>query len=165
MATTGTAAASSPGNSTPLATASTGHVGLNVTDLARSIDFYRAVFGFDLLAENQDAGQRFAFLGRDGLLVLTLCQQAGDRFDTARAGLHHLAFDVPTLADVEAAVARLAQLGVPLIYDEIVPHGPGFDSGGIFFADPDGTRIEVCTLSGVGGRTALEHGAPSCGFF
>ncbi len=162
---TTTSASSSPGSTSPLTAASTGHVGLNVTDLARSIDFYRAVFGFDLLAENEDAGRRFAFLGRDGRLLLTLWQQAGVPFDTARAGLHHLAFDVPSLADVEAAVSRLAELGVPLIYDEIVPHGPGFDSGGIFFADPDGTRIEVCTLSGVGGLAPLEHGAPSCGFF
>jgi catechol 2,3-dioxygenase-like lactoylglutathione lyase family enzyme len=165
MATPTTSAAGAPGSTTPLTTASTGHVGLNVTDLARSIDFYRAVFGFQLLAENEDAGRRFAFLGRDGGLVLTLWQQADGRFDTGRPGLHHLAFDVPTLADVEAAVARLAQLGVPLIYDSIVPHGPGFDSGGIFFADPDGTRIEVCAPAGVGGLAPLEHGAPSCGFF
>lgn len=165
MATPTSSRTGSPGNTTPIVTASTGHVGLNVTDLARSIDFYRAVFGFDLLAENEESGRRFAFLGRDGHLVLTLWQQADGRFDTGRAGLHHLAFDVPTLVDVEAATARLAQLGVPLIYDSIVPHGPGFDSGGIFFADPDGTRIEVCALSGVGALTPLAHGAPSCGFF
>jgi catechol 2,3-dioxygenase-like lactoylglutathione lyase family enzyme len=165
MAKSTTSPTGSPGDSTPLTKASTGHVGLNVTDLARSIDFYRAVFGFDLLAENEEGGRRFAFLGRDGLLVLTLWQQAEGRFDTGRPGLHHLAFDVPTLADVEAAVARLAQLDVPLIYDSIVPHGPGFDSGGIFFADPDGIRIEICTLAGVGGLAPLEHGAPSCGFF
>ncbi len=150
---------------TALTSAATGHVGLNVTDLARSIAFYRSVFGFDLLAENSDADKRFAFLGRDGNLVLTLWQQSGGRFDAARPGLHHLAFNVPTLADVESAVTRLGELGVPLIYDEIVPHGPGFDSGGIFFADPDGTRIEVCTLAGVGELAPLAHGAPSCGFF
>ena len=165
MTTPATTPVGVPGATRPLTSASTGHVGINVSELARSIEFYRAVFGFDLLAQNEQAGQRFAFLGRDGRLVLTLWEQAAGRFDAGRPGLHHLAFDVPTLADVEASVARLSELGIPMIYDTILPHGPGFDSGGIFFADPDGTRIEVCTLAGVGDLTPLEHGAPSCGFF
>jgi hypothetical protein len=89
----------------PLTIATTGHVGLNVTDLSRSIRFYRDVFGFE------------------------------------------------------------ADLGVPLIYDEILPHMPGMSSGSISFADPDGTRVEVCTASGLDALPALEHGEPSCGFF
>jgi lactoylglutathione lyase len=151
--------------SSPLITATTGHVGLNVTDLSRSIRFYQDVFGFDVLAESENADRRYAFLGRDGNLVLTLWQQSAGAFDAARPGLHHLAFDVPTVDDVEAATARLAALGVPLIYDEILPHMPGMASGGIFFADPDGTRVEVCTAAGLDALPALEHGEPSCGFF
>jgi catechol 2,3-dioxygenase-like lactoylglutathione lyase family enzyme len=149
----------------PLTIATTGHVGLNVTDLSRSIRFYRDVFGFEVLAESEKPGRRYAFLGRDGNLVLTLWQQSAGAFDAARPGLHHLAFDVPTAGDVEAAAARLADLGIPLIYDEILPHMPGTSSGGIFFADPDGTRVEVCTASGLEALPALEHGEPSCGFF
>jgi hypothetical protein len=38
----------SPG---PVTAAATGHVGLNVTDVTRSIHFYQQVFGFDLLGE------------------------------------------------------------------------------------------------------------------
>ena len=33
----------------------TGHVGLNVTDLDRSLAFYGRVFGFDVQAEGTDA--------------------------------------------------------------------------------------------------------------
>jgi lactoylglutathione lyase len=149
----------------PLTIATTGHVGLNVTDLSRSIRFYQDVFGFEVLAESEKPERRYAFLGRDGNLVLTLWQQSTGAFDAARPGLHHLAFDVPAPRDVEAASARLADLGVPLIYDEILPHMPGMSSGGIFFADPDGTRVEVCTASGLDALPALEHGEPSCGFF
>ena len=104
-------------------------------------------------------------MGRDGTLVLTLWEQSQGSFDAGLPGLHHLAFDVPTPQDVDAAVSRLAELDVPLIYDEVLPHLPGADSGGIFFRDPDVTRIEICTLAGMVDHPALAHGAPSCGFF
>ena len=41
----------------------TGHVGLNVTDLNRSKEFYQGVFGFDVLGESQEGDRSFAFLG------------------------------------------------------------------------------------------------------
>ncbi|WP_101946968.1 VOC family protein [Mycobacterium sp. 3519A] len=142
-----------------------GHVGLNVTDVARSMDFYRAVFGFDLLAEGTDDGRRYAFLGRADTVTLTLWQQSDGAFQTAQPGLHHIAFSVPTLADVEAAQDRLRQLDVALIYDDILAHQPGATSGGIFFTDPDGIRVEICTSEGLEAHPAREDGAPSCGFF
>lgn len=49
-----------------LQTLQTGHVGVNVTDLERSLAFYQAVFGFDVMAEGKEAGRRWAFLGREG---------------------------------------------------------------------------------------------------
>lgn len=158
------ASSDAPG-SAPLTAARTGHVALNVSDLSRSLDFYRDVFGFDVIAESDDPQHRYAFLGRDGVLVLTLWQQSSGVFAAGSPGLHHLAFDVATPGDVEVAVQRLRALGVPLIYDEVLPHMPGLDSGGIFCTDPDGLRIEICTPSGMGDRQPLSHGQPSCGFF
>jgi lactoylglutathione lyase len=149
----------------PVSAATTGHVGLNVSDVSRSIDFYCGVFGFEVLGQSAEPDRRYAFLGRDGQLVLTLWQQSSGRFATDQPGLHHLAFDVPTLADVEAALARLGEMGVPMLYDRVLAHMPGMASGGIFFTDPDGIRIEICTGSGLESLPTLEHGAPSCGFF
>ncbi|MES2462541.1 MAG: VOC family protein, partial [Armatimonadota bacterium] len=37
-------------------------------------------------------------------------------------------------------------------------------SGGLFFEDPDGTRLEIYAPSGVEG-TVPTSGAPTCGFF
>ncbi|MFD0855110.1 VOC family protein, partial [Actinomadura adrarensis] len=81
----------------------TGHVGLNVTDLDRSVSFYQRVFGFEVQAEGKEDGRRWAFLGRDGALQVTLWQQSGAPFSTSTAGLHHLSFQVESIDEVRAA--------------------------------------------------------------
>jgi lactoylglutathione lyase len=137
----------------------TGHVGLNVADLDRSIGFYADVFGWDV----KQRGDGFAFLGDDDRLVLTLWQQSDGAFPTDLPGLHHLSFQVGSLEEVEAAEARVRAAGVRLHHDGVVPHGEGAASGGIFFEDPDGIRLEIFTPSGVTG--AAPSAAPTCGFF
>ncbi|SDJ04779.1 VOC family protein [Nonomuraea jiangxiensis] len=143
----------------------TGHVGLNVTDLARSTDFYRRVFDVEILGEQTEGDRRFAFLGRDGALLLTLWQQSGGAFATDRPGLHHLSFQVPDVEAVRRAEATLRELGVRLVYDGIVPHGEGASSGGVFFTDPDGIRLEIYAPAGADTAAAPTQGAPTCGFF
>ncbi|HEX7829528.1 MAG TPA: VOC family protein [Thermoanaerobaculia bacterium] len=142
----------------------TAHVGINVTNLERSRDFYSAVLNLTTLRESADSTRRFAFLGHDGHLVLTLWEQSTSPFDTHAAGLHHLSFEVPSLEDVRAAEARLHARGATFAYDGIVPHAEGASSGGIFFTDPDGTRLEMYAKDGVAG-TAPHSDAPTCGFF
>jgi lactoylglutathione lyase len=79
--------------------------------------------------------------------------------------LHHLSFQVGSIEEVRAYEERLQRLGVRLLYDGLVRHGEGLDSGGIFFADPDGIRLEIYSPSGVGGESVPVADAPSCGFF
>lgn len=138
----------------------TGHVGLNVTDLDRSVDFYTRVFGWAV----QQQGEGFAFLGDDARLVLTLWTQSDGAFSTRTPGLHHLSFQVDSVEDVQAAEARVREAGLRLYHDGIVPHAEGAPSGGIFFEDPDGIRLEVFTGAGVHGE-APAGAAPTCGFF
>jgi lactoylglutathione lyase len=143
----------------------TGHVGLNVTDLTRSKAFYEKVFGFDTIAENPPGDKKFAFLGYGNEILVTLWQQSEGTFGPGSPGLHHLSFSVPTLEDVENAEAALKYLGAKFEYDGVVPHREGAASGGIFFEDPDGIRLEIFTV-GVPSETEAPHGeAPSCGFF
>ncbi|MBC8140835.1 MAG: VOC family protein [Armatimonadetes bacterium] len=142
----------------------TGHVGINVTDLARAKSFYRNVFGFEVAGEGAEPERRFAFLSDNARLVLTLWEQSAGRFDKTLPGLHHLSFQVETIEQVKEAERRVRAEGVPLYHDGIVPHSEGATSGGIFFEDPDGTRLEIYAPADVTG-TAPSGAAPTCGFF
>ncbi|MEU6828064.1 VOC family protein [Nocardia beijingensis] len=144
---------------------STGHIGLNVSDLDRSVDFYRRAFGFDQIAASADERRRWAFLGRDGKLVVTLWEQSGGAFSTETPGLHHLSFQVDSIDEVRAVERVLRELSVTFAHDGVVAHGEGVGSGGIFFTDPDGIRLEVYAPSGAESAPAPSGAAPTCGFF
>jgi lactoylglutathione lyase len=144
----------------------TGHVGLNVPDVARAVPFYTGVFEWEVLSESTDAGKRYAFLGDGDGIVVTLWEQSDGAFAADQPGLHHLAFQVGAIDEVEAAEARVRELGGSIQHGGIVPHAEGARSGGIFFTDPDGIRLEIYAGDG-----AHDHGpapagaAPTCGFF
>jgi len=142
-----------------------GHVGLSVTDLDRSLEFYRQVLHLEVIQSSVDAGRRYAFLGAGERLLLTLWQQSEAGFEPSHAGVHHVAFQVPALEAVQAVESRLRARGVVPRYDGIVPHREGADSAALFFTDPDGIRLEVYSPSGAAGLAAPVPGAPSCGFF
>lgn len=143
----------------------TGHIGLNVRDLARSVRFYQQVFGFDLVGRSEQPGREYAFLGHDGTLVLTLWPQSDGHAATDRPGLHHLSFQAASIAEVEAAEQRVRAAGARIHHGGIVPHREGGDSGGLFFEDPDGIRLEIFTPAGAAGNAAPHGSAPTCGFF
>lgn len=143
----------------------TGHVGLNVTDAETSKRFYRQVFGIEVVLESDEEGRRFVFLGDSERLVLTLWEQSEGHFSGANPGLHHLSFEVSSVEQVREFESRLRAMDVRLLYDGIVPHAEGEDSGGVFFEDPDGIRLEVYSPQGAGGSEAPHGESPSCGFF
>ncbi|MFI1719533.1 VOC family protein [Streptomyces sp. NPDC020489] len=143
----------------------TGHIGLNVTDLDRSLAFYRDVLGFTAIGEGKEEGRRYAFLGDGESLVLTLWQQAEAAFAGDRAGLHHLAFEADSIERVRQYEQALRTDGVDFAHEGVVAHREGSASGGIFFHDPDGTRLEISVPSGADGAPAPVEAAPTCGFF
>ncbi|NOP98423.1 MULTISPECIES: VOC family protein [Mycolicibacterium] len=143
----------------------TGHVGINVTDLDRSVTFYRDALGFEPLAVNSEGEHRYAFLGTGGTLRLTLWQQSDGRFSTETPGLHHLSFEAASIEEVRTVEAALKALGTEFAHDGVVAHGEGTASGGIFFTDPDGTRLEVYAPTGAQNAPAPTGAAPTCGFF
>lgn len=143
----------------------TGHVGLNVTELGRSVAFYREVLGLDVQGEGDGSARRWAFLGRDGQLLLTLWQQSDGRSPTDLPGLHHLSFQVDSIDQVRLVEQTLTRLSVDTVHGGVVGHAEGAASGGIYFADPDGIRLEVYAPTGAEGAPAPAGDAPTCGFF
>ena len=115
--------------------------------------------------KSSEPGRTFAFLGDDVRLVLTLWQQSEGTFQAHVPGLHHLSFEVKSIVEVQEAEQRLRRIGARLLYEGIVPHAEGASSGGIFFEDPDGVRLEIYSPTGAGDRSAPTTDAPSCGFF
>lgn len=142
-------------------TLQTGHIGLNVTNLERSKRFYQGVFGFKTMLESDAENRKFIFLGDGQNIVLTLWQQSSGQFDGHKPGLHHLSFELASIDEVKQAEQKLRTMNVALLYEGIVPHSEGADSGGIFFEDPDGIRLEIYSLAGAGGRGAPVADAPT----
>jgi len=142
-----------------------GHVGLNVSDLGRSKGFYQDLLGFDVKMESEEGGRKFVLLGRGSQVLLTLWEQARGRYASGQAGLHHLSFQAEHMDEVRAAEKKLAAGGIEFRYSGVVPHLEGAASGGIYFHDPDGIRLEIFAPTGAEGLPAPVAGAPSCGFF
>jgi hypothetical protein len=72
---------------------------------------------------------------------------------------------VDSIEQVREAERRLRARGAVIYHGGIVPHAESRSSGGVFFEDPDGIRLEVFTATGAGDHAAPHGAAPTCGFF
>jgi lactoylglutathione lyase len=119
---------------------------LTVSDLGRSIAFYRNRLGFDLAFRVDDRRVAFFWLGGHGRSMLGLWE-TGSAPITIRL---HLAFGC-TLADVVAAPERLRTAGIEPtgFYGEAVnePVVIGWmPAAAVFFKDPDGHLLEYVAM-------------------
>ena len=121
------------------AQADIGHVHLKVSDLERSIAFYRDVMGFEITARY---GKQAAFLSAGGYhhhLGLNTWESEGGSPPPRRAtGLFHFAIRYPDRKALAIALKRLVEAGVPVqgVADHAVSHS-------IYLSDPDGNGIEL----------------------
>lgn len=121
------------------------HLSLTVSDVDSSLEWYRRVLGFEVLARRDDGVLAKAMLtdtDRTVTVVLVghhVAAVVGD-FDEHRTGLDHVGFAVADRAELEAWAARLDELGVAR--GDITAGSTGEL---IAFRDPDGIALEFYT--------------------
>jgi catechol 2,3-dioxygenase-like lactoylglutathione lyase family enzyme len=131
------------------------HIGICVSDLARSERFYAEALGFvrshsveagppfDVVSELPGLKLRASFLKRDGITIELLYHEhpvavgSPERRPMNQLGLTHLAF---TLDDISLASDRIVRHG-GRIHPQTRVSTPVGDF--MFCTDPDGTRIEL----------------------
>jgi catechol 2,3-dioxygenase len=111
-----------------------GAVHLTVSDLERSLDYYRRAVGLRVLEQ----ASRRASLGADGSELLVLVEEPGARPARGYTGLYHFALLVPERADLARWLAHAARDRVPLV--GLSDH---FVSEAIYLSDPDEHGIEI----------------------
>ncbi len=120
------------------------HAVLFISDLDRSVAFYRDVMGFRLIPMTPDGFRGAAFLQapdstNDHDLGLFEVGAAAGPSGAGRGtvGLYHLAWEVDTLDELERTAARLAEAGALVGTSD---HGT---TKSLYAKDPDGLEIEV----------------------
>jgi catechol 2,3-dioxygenase len=115
-----------------------GHVHLRVSDVERSLAFYRDILGFDVTGQIPGA----AFLSAGGyhhhLALNSWESEDGDAPPPGSTGLYHLCIRFPSRASLADAVRRLLDAGWPI--DHASEHGA---LQAVYLSDPDGNGIEL----------------------
>lgn len=123
------------------------HFDLVVSDLDRSLEFYRALLaplGYTRASEIVgERGERVVYLGGTGMVSVSLrAAQTPGPYDRYRVGIHHVAFAASSRETVDERLRWAHGHGVeiesePREYD----YSPGYYAG--FFYDPDGIKLEI----------------------
>lgn len=129
------------------------HVDLVVSSIERSLPFYSELLGplgFHTLSEVEgERGETIWYIGGPGSFVgLREAHSESDSYDRYRIGLHHVAFEATSRADVDERADWLRARGVEL---ESEPQEYTYSSGyyAVFFYDPDGLKLEIVHVPGL----------------
>jgi lactoylglutathione lyase len=142
-----------------------GHIGIHVSNVDRSIDFYRRVLGLKLTGKwgPPDFIRPICFMRvtdkHHNLVLFELSEDArraglntGDSSRRNDVGLDHIAFEIDSREDWLLALDHVRACGVDIVDGPVVhgheSSGPmsfigGSGSHAFYFLDPDGNRIEI----------------------
>jgi len=127
------------------------HIQLTVSDMQRSVPFYRTLLHSLEMVTIIDKPEYFYCVGgRTGIAIAPAAREhKREPFDQRRLGLHHLCFRARSRADVEAIHQTALALGAKVIRPPRDDDwAPGYYS--VLFEDPDGIRIEANFVPGKG---------------
>ena len=109
------------------------HMQLNVADVARSVAWYRAVLGMDVLVERPEVT---ALQNRAARLVIVVGK--AERLDPSTSPVDHIAFGVPDGEALQAWAEHLTAAGIehPGVVLEL-------GKPSLQLVDPDGNEVEL----------------------
>lgn len=132
------------------------HVGITVSDMERSVAFYRDVLGFEVTGTGEAFDEEDKPLDLQGVHLLSTAMSCGN------CQIELLQFlsppglaEAPKMSDAGCMHMALAVDDIHAVYDKLLTAGvqvnapPQKDDSGyewsywMFFKDPDGTMIEV----------------------
>ena len=124
------------------------HIDLTVKDAHASRAFYESVLGFMgyRLSDTYPHGYDFDLKDSDSFCSIGIVSARGENADRAHdrysAGLHHIAWTAASRDDVDAMHAHLLSIGATILYPPAAypKYGPTYYA--VFFADPDGLKLE-----------------------
>ena len=115
-----------------------GHIVLNVSDVEKSLEFYRDVIGFEVSSYRPG---RSAFLTCGVIhhnLALFQASEDAQPWRKGQIGLSHFAFKVTNYPSLQAAHQRLVEAEATI--DHVTNHGV---TRSVYFQDPDGITMEL----------------------
>lgn len=118
------------------------HIELYVSDLQRSLGFWRWFLGeLDYsLYQRWDAGESWR-LGPTYIVFVQVTKDfAAETYDRRHTGLNHLAFHAISREQVDAIAREVARRGERLLYGDRYPSAGYY---AIYFEDPDGIKVEL----------------------
>jgi catechol 2,3-dioxygenase-like lactoylglutathione lyase family enzyme len=137
------------------------HVFLTVSDFDACRAFYGGLLPALGMKPVIDGDGYYYCVGGRTAVGITRCDPThrAERFVQARVGLHHVCFRARERADVDEAYELVKSLGARVVHP---PQEDGFAPGyySVLFEDPDGIRLEVNHVRGMG---VLETPPASCG--
>jgi catechol 2,3-dioxygenase-like lactoylglutathione lyase family enzyme len=129
-----------------------GHVALTVSDVDAAVAFYGDVLGLTVsdretiqLPDERLVEGAWMRCGTDHHCIALFSPAAGPASPNGadprdRPGLNHLAFELATFAELQAAHAALKARGVEIVAQR--QYGPGSQVR-FYCLDPDGNRVEI----------------------
>jgi glyoxylase I family protein len=129
------------------------HVDLVVTSIERSLPFYTGLLGplgFHTVSEVEgERGETIFYLGGPGTAVgLRQALTKSESYDRYRVGLHHLAFEADSRAQVDERATWVREQGGELESEpQEYAYIPGYYA--VFFYDPDGLKLEIVHVPGL----------------
>jgi glyoxylase I family protein len=129
------------------------HVDLVVSSIERSLPFYTELLGplgFHTVSEVEgERGETIWYIGGPGSAIgLREVLSKSDAYDRYRIGLHHLAFEADSRAQVDERAAWLRVRGTEIESEpQEYTYIPGYYA--VFFYDPDGLKLEIVYVPGL----------------